>query len=80
MKIKALYLDGRTAGSHDDALHPEPDEGGEGTEGGEYVGVVGAGLFYHAAQLGVTVGPSKNTIRKLYTIIDLKKKEKKKTI
>ena len=49
-------LDGAGARPHDDALDPEPDERRQGPEGDVDVGVVGAGLLDHAAQLGVAVG------------------------
>ena len=49
-------LYGCRAGPHDHALDPQPDEGGEGTEGDVDVGVVGAGLLDHAAKLRVAVG------------------------
>ncbi len=42
-------LDGRRAGTDDDALHPQADESQEGTEGHPDVGVVRAGLADHAA-------------------------------
>ena len=54
---EAEGLDGGGAGPHDDALDPQPDEGGERPEAGEDVGIVRTGLLYHAAQLSIAVSP-----------------------
>ena len=43
------------AGPDNDALDPEADEGGEGSQRDEYIGVVRPGLLDHAAQLSVAV-------------------------
>ena len=49
--------DGLGTGSHDHALDPESNEGQERPESLHDVGVVGARLRDHAAQLGVAVSP-----------------------
>ena len=47
---------GLGAGPDDDALDPQSNEGQELAECHHDVGIVGAGLFDHASELGITVG------------------------
>ena len=46
---EAEGLDGRRAGTDNDAFYPQSDEGSQRSEAGEYVGVVSPGLLDHAA-------------------------------
>lgn len=59
--------DGLGTRAHDHALHPQPHERHERAERLHDVRVVGPGLGYHAAQLGVTVRAHLETIWRVTT-------------